>query len=1013
MEYLPTVNWSLFPGTLPVVPRETLANSATSPADQQLTVSAENAPIRVFYGPNRPGAQIADLLAYGGKWVVIAIWGQGGIEAIDRVMLGDADLPVGASIANYIGGAGNTLDATLVAAYAAAGVTFSDTMETLAYSVVVLPPDAVTSGLALNAELRGMKVFDDRTGMTVYSPNPSLCLADYLRSDIYGADWSVDSDSVKDAANANDDPLDGKPRRAFGLTIDSPQSVIQWQETMRAYAGCFVVPEGDTLFLVPDRPVASAITITHSAGQVAKISPLRLRGIANTPTVITLSYTDTAVVPWKSARVVAKLSGVDAGTTPRRDSTVDMPGIQDSAQAMREAIERLNKLTLSDLSFDLDLFDEALAIQPGDVLEVTHPIGLTAKQVRVLEMSGGLGRYSLRGLAEYDPAAYSDSIETTPTTANTDLPNPLNPPAVAGLTLAEEVFQMQDGRWSSRIVVTWTAPTWTYLTGYRVEIYDASSNLIDAAPVSSPLWRSGAVKEAQLYTVRVAAVSTLAVGAWASATKTPAGKALLPSNVPTLTGFEVGGEVRLTIGASTDLDMSGYEVRYGPVACSWELSSTVKFVDFVNAASGVGGYVVFKDAPAGTWDFLACARDSIGQYSPTPIRITITVTLDVNSFLVDNHDFSSGTPTLTGMAEYSLPCDANRYFITEDGVAFGTKFATALSGFTNPLATYHTSQTSDCLSAAYDFGQPVTGSWTGTLGSAALSGSKTDQLSLSPDGSTYTDQGSLTVKTTARFGKIRSTAAGTDTLKVSMPVATLKVNSLTRDESGTVTTLASGGALVQLTNTYATAKSLQVQGNGSAAITGTPDRLLVAPVTGLQLEGSQAASSLQYLFRRFSTAARVILSSDHLEYDVYVVAQASQGSGGWDIHFSDNTDARSFIAGDAYGNTTANLPIGQWISRKIALTAVAGKTSSGWSLHIAGTVAGFQKAVFRNVRVTDGAGTTRLSLWTSGEPPTNADWINGGYTAVQMGPSNSFLAYTFSAAGAQVAGSATYFYKGI
>ena len=163
---------------------------------------------------------------------------------------------------------------------------------------------------------------------------------------------------------------------------------------------------------------------------------------------------------------------------------MSLPGINRYSQAVREATERLNKLLLNDLSFNLGVFDERLDLEVGDIVAVTHPIGLSAKLMRVLGLSGEYGRYNL-ALVEYDPAVYDASVATAPTYTDTDLPNPASPPAVAGVTMTEEVFQLENGNWSSRWRITWSAAAYSFLAHYRAELWVGSTLIHAASPATA------------------------------------------------------------------------------------------------------------------------------------------------------------------------------------------------------------------------------------------------------------------------------------------------------------------------------------------------------------------------------------------------------------------------------------------------------------------------------------------------------------------------------------------------
>lgn len=162
--------------------------------------------------------------------------------------------------------------------------------------------------------------------------------------------------------------------------------------------------------LLPDADGLAVATYRHDAGDIASITPLQLRDLGNSPTVVEIIYTDTSVVPWRDASAFAELPGVGS-TRPYRLSQVRMPGVHRYSQARREAIERLNKLTLQDLSTTIEVFDQGVRHQVGDIIQVTHPIGVTDKLFRVMEVaSPGPGRWVL-SLLEHDPSSYSDVVE--------------------------------------------------------------------------------------------------------------------------------------------------------------------------------------------------------------------------------------------------------------------------------------------------------------------------------------------------------------------------------------------------------------------------------------------------------------------------------------------------------------------------------------------------------------------------------------------------------------------------
>jgi len=844
-----------FTPSRPYLPDVTWGSGTPARADiQAVAAAAENAPLRVIYGEVRVGAQVADVLVYQGRLVVIAVWGEGPTEAIGTVWMGDEVST--ATATHYLGTSGQTADATLVAAYAAAGVAYTDTLADVAYSVFSVA--AETTGVPQFAALvKGRKCYDPRTGLTAWTDNPSLCLADFVASQSYGKGEPVDYTTVGAAADANDFLLGGQKRRTLNLVIDTVSESRQWAETLRVYAGCWAIPGDAGVKLMADRPdvgeyvnggyVSSgyfASTFAFTASNiVAGSMKLRKRGLRNIPTVMEVSYTDTTLIPYATKTATAYAPGVLAGTTPRRESSISLPGITRYAQAYREALERLNHFLLEDLEASWTAFDEALGLEAGGVVTVTHPIGLTAKLMRLTAppTSSAPGRWEITA-REYDPAAYSDIVQAEPTYADTALPNPAAPPALTGLVAVEEVYQLDNGTYASRLAVTWDAADYAYLSEYRVEVYQGAA-LVQAAPANSATYRSPAVAEGLEYVVKVAAVTSIgAVGVWSQYNITPLGKYIIPGNVPSLTVFEAGGTVYGACQPAIDIDIWRYEWRYGAVGGTWETSILIDRVDALRITS--------VQIPVGAWTIYVKAIDSVQQYSAIAANAPVTVTSDAASFLVDTYDSTS--PTLTNMAEYSLaPTDSNRYFVTEDGVAFGTKFSAAMATYTAPLATYHSSITSTWLGEGEDFGLILGGQWTGEATVDDLSGTHISSMGFSDDGSAYAYTAGLSHKKNSRFSRLKHEALTTATLRVTIPTQSILVDAIPRSEQGTGTSSAAGPVTITLDNIYVALKKLTLTPMGDTARSAVFDAVVLGATTTFDVyifndAGVKISSSFMY-----------------------------------------------------------------------------------------------------------------------------------------------------------------------
>lgn len=673
--------------------------------------------------------------------------------------------------------------------------------------------------------------------VTVWSDNPALCLGDFISDAVYGAKRNVDMLSVADVAIDNDLPVGTgniqERSRTLNLALEVVQPVANWLDTLRTYAGCWLIPNGPSLKLVSDKAATSSIVIDHASGHIQSVANVKKRGVQSTPTVMTISYTDTSAFPYKTGSAIVYAPGVLLGTTPRRESQVSLPGINRYSQAYREATERLNKLLLNDLSLNLSVFDERLDIEIGDVVSVSHPIGLTSKLLRVLGITGDYGRYAL-ALVEYDPAVYSSEVASTPTYLDTNMPSPSEPPAVTDVAMVEEVYQLSSGAYASRWRVTWAEVTYSFLGGYRCELW-IGSQLIQSATTATAEWPTAAVQEGQLYTAKVAVVSSIgSTGVWATQSAVAQGNQLVPGDVTSVTAFEAGGRVYINWPQAIDVDVWRYEVRYGTVGIGWEGAALIDRVDALRLTT--------DQIPVGTWSLYVKAIDSVGLYSSAAADCTVTVTLDASAFLINTR--YQTTPALTNMAEFSLArADANRYFVSEDSVAWDTKFSSTLNTYTNNLATYHNSMTSGWLGESEDFGL-LSGQWTGTASVSAISGAYTSYLGWSLNDVAWTYPSGLSQKLTARYLRMKHEALTTATLLVIYPVQSIRADVIPRTEVGNATSSASTYTRITLANAYMAAKRLTITPQGTAARSSTFDNVVLGPPTTFDVYIFNSAGAL-------------------------------------------------------------------------------------------------------------------------------------------------------------------------
>jgi hypothetical protein len=844
----------------------------------------------------------------------------------------------------------------------------------------------------------------------------------------------VDYDSM---VVETDCPDPAEPRRLSQLVIDNPQTIEIWKEALRTYAGCFLIEAGNgEVIQFPDRPASSTFALTKMNSRVRGMS---LRNRRNAPTVLRVAYTDDSELPPRTRYAYVYASGVQAGTTPYRESQVALPGITRRSQATREALERLNKLYLQDLRSSVSLTDEGLALVPGQVGTYSNLLGLSNKPVRVVQISHDqkAGDYSVE-LEEYDPAAYSNFVESTPTFQDTSLPSPLSPPTVTGLSATEELYQLQAyGQYASRLRVTWTRPSWPFLVDYLVEVFDddLTPKLVDSKVVTDEDYASPALEEGVVFTIKVYARSRVAASATpGQTTKTLLGKQLPPGDVPSFTAFESGGDVFMEWEEAIDIDIQGYEIRYRPIGSgSWK-SGDVGII-LIDATK----YIDKGSIPAGDWTLMIKAIDSVGNESINPTEVDVTVTLDTNAFIAANQEF--GAPTLTNVsAEVNRVLNSTKW-VTNRGelIAFGQSNPTnSAQGWdtllTTPFLQPANTGVATFLSGTVDLGLPITGTFRATINVTVLTGSVVEQLELSLDNTTWTIFPTGAAKTTARYARYRVEGPSNSVFTVE-EAPRLLVDAIAKEETFQITTLASGGKLVQLSNAYSLAKSIQTTPIASTNVSAAPDRILLTPA---QASGA-LCHEVQFLesgagrwaFRTIKQpVGYVVASGDKIRFDVWIDPRnpTIPGCGGVEIIYTDASSMRASGINDTDGRdisspafTTANA--GQWITRTINIPAgYNGKTMDYFAVcfydSTSGALAnqGVYRQAFRNIRILNSADVLQHTIYSSsgGEPSANAALYEADVVAGthQCGPSNSFLVRAFNSGG-QVAADTFCSFKGI
>ncbi len=820
------------------------------------TVAALGSRAPLIYGRVQTKGLIGSVQAVqfeGGYYLtMLAVWGEGEITAIEELVAAGETSNIERS--DYLGTATQGVDpwlAATVPGYAdTLRGTFNQRAIAIAYSVLkIQSTDNFPS--APTAVIRGLKLYDPRTGLRAYSTNPALILADVLVRAGETVDWAA----CLPAISYCDEMVGTQPRWTCSLVINSPADVYEHVEMLRAYAHCLIDHTATGIRLVPDNPAAASRALTATdvlAGSLTLNRPAR----RETPTYVRVGFTDTAPPagttggPWGTAYATAAHTGLATNDVPWTESALTLAGIQDYQEASRSAIERLNAYTLRNLYAECVVRDEGLTIAVGDVITLTHSLGLSAKPMRVLSVNDDMpGRYKL-SLEEYDPAVYSNAIVSTPTYPNTQLPSPFVVPAPINLAAAAERFRRLDGTYATCLRLSWDNASYPYGHHFSARVLQGN-NLVWSTygPDSDALTTE--VSPGTNYEIRVCTVANVGITSpWTILNYgVPVGN-FPPTDITALWAVEVGGEVRLSWPAAYDTDIWRYEIRCGAVAGTWDTARLIDRVDGLRLQT--------RDVQPGPWRFWIKALDAVGQYSTNAAYTDVVVTLDDNQFFVGSYttNIAAGAVNIYSNTDRFGQMTA---WSEKSAVTVNTLWPNVANTYTNLACSYSTGASSSLTTTTWDIGtagsaDAYSGTLTADLSSIiAMSGTITTTLQASLDNTNWTNFTNNPIKATLAYARINVAAAtGNGLLLRIAPTLRLDINAT--EESGRVTTNASGAKTVTLANSYSAVKALILSpGLSSVPLTAVYDNIVLGTPSRFDIwlfdgNGSQLAGDVSWRF---------------------------------------------------------------------------------------------------------------------------------------------------------------------
>lgn len=221
---------------------------------------------------------------------------------------------------------------------------------------------------------------------------------------------------------------------------------------------------------------------------------------------------------------------------------------------------------------------------------------------------------------------------------------PTNLAAVSG---TNELLIQGDGTIVNRIRFSWTPINDDTIAGYEVQYKRATDAVWLDAPfvqgfASSSAWITD-VLDGVSYNLRVRAVDALGgtPGTYANLTHTVAGKTVLPANVTGFSASQNGNVVVFRWNQVSDVDLAGYEIRYGVLASTWANGTPLTRVTR-------GTQVTSAAVPPGTWKMMIRARDTSANYSATEDATNISVT-NTNDVIDQKQQAPDWLGTKTGL----------------------------------------------------------------------------------------------------------------------------------------------------------------------------------------------------------------------------------------------------------------------------------------------------------------------------------------------------------------------------
>jgi hypothetical protein len=527
----------------------------------------------------------------------------------------------------------------------------------------------------------GRSIYDTRTGQWGYSENPAMIVRDYLLNKTFGSGHFItqemlDEDSFKDVADYCDEIItttDGagrsitEPRYRLNIVINDKNTYLQTLQSMLAsFVGFIVFTNGKVALKIERRE--NTVYDFNDDNIIEDSLSYKADSTADSPNKLVMKYIE-PVLNWTAAPAIVE-DLVDQADSPIGrgkiiSKDVELIGVTSQAQALRLGKIYRDIIRLCPITMTFKSGAQAMHLEPGDVVKVTHKMFLDGKEVdlfkdmpvRVLEIQEGQGEYTLT-CRQYNPSIYDDRFggnlnihDYTPTVKPEDV-LPAAVPQPTDLKLSTVYKQAADGSVRYDLIVDYDLDTAagveTGLVYYKTnEDYDLSNVGVIKEGVRadeigfSKDWQYAGdsptrfifpnVNVGTAYKIMVRARSkngeTSAESGAPTATITIARKSTVP-NIPANFSYVFADPPKFIWDAVTNSDVDFYELRYDNNAGQEDglIARTVSTSVSVQLTNRTGTLYLFAHNVTKKYGYPAVLAYN-KAIPPTPIAPTLTTKL--------------------------------------------------------------------------------------------------------------------------------------------------------------------------------------------------------------------------------------------------------------------------------------------------------------------------------------------------------------------------------------------------